>query len=389
MKKFFSEKIIALILVFVAFIAAYYFYQKGEIAVLPRKEKGKIEETFTVQLPISEREFRLSYKDKLDSTFDIANFEEGENWYGEGEFDYATFYEGESSLFVTSLDGKKVTVSLRKNFDIEEVLNFKFLVHLATDPTNLEGFNLIFVGKDSQYKFPIREINQGWNFLILPKEKFSREGREGKEGEEIQEVVVELVSRPKTRSTVNLDSLWAEKEDEYQKDWNTDGDKLLSLKKKDNLAGLLVISMGGSRATLKKGSAKDYSFQTKLIPLKSGEFGLFLRGDYKSGYGYYLMMGGVETNTWRIYKYGPFEEKVQSLELAKGNISNFKMEQDKTYWLKAKMIGSRIEFYFSADGREFIQLGEVNDGSFASGGVGLTVSGGNMVLVDEIQFLKN
>ena len=68
MKKIIIQRILALGLLGAAFLVTYYFYQKGEIAVLPRKEKEKIEETFTVQLPISEKEFRLSYKDKLNSS---------------------------------------------------------------------------------------------------------------------------------------------------------------------------------------------------------------------------------------------------------------------------------------------------------------------------------
>ncbi|PJE69000.1 hypothetical protein COU96_02140, partial [Candidatus Shapirobacteria bacterium CG10_big_fil_rev_8_21_14_0_10_38_14] len=86
------------------------------------------------------------------------------------------------------------------------------------------------------------------------------------------------------------------------------------------------IGLYGNRAVLSKGAAKDYTFQAKFTLLRSGGFGLFLRGDYESGYGYYLMMDGVNTNTWQIYKYGLFDEKTQTLVLEKGNISNFKVE---------------------------------------------------------------
>ncbi|MBM3209531.1 hypothetical protein FJZ40_04550 [Candidatus Shapirobacteria bacterium] len=395
MNKDFLPKIITLGLLLAALSATYYFYQKGEIGFLPRKEKEKTQETFTVQLPISEKEIRLSYQDKLNSSFDIANFEEGENWYGEGEFDYSVFYEGESSLFVTSLDGKKATVSLKKNFDIKGVLNFKFLVHLATDPAGIEEFNLIFANDNVNYKFPIRDIDRGWNLLVLPKEKFSQEVRLGKTNgeeqadEDIGEVAIELISRPKARSTVNLDSLWAEKEGNYQKDWNVNGEKFLALKENKGKVSLLAVSPFGSLATLKKGSAKDGTFQAELTPLKNGSFGLFLRGDCQSGYGYYFLLNGADTNTWLISKYGLFGEKVQTRELAKGEIANFKTEKQKSYWLRAEMREKRLAFSFSTDGQSFTKLAEVDDDSFVSGGLGLSVSGGNLVLVDEVRFWQN
>jgi len=394
MKKDFLSKIIVLSLILIALGVTYYFYEQGDVSFLPQKEKERAGETFTVQIPISDKEYKLSYQDKVNSSFDIANFEENESWYGDGEFDYSTFYEGESSLFVTSLDGQKTTVSLKRSFNIEDVLNFKFFVYLATDLEGIEEFNLIFSGLDGEYKFPIRDINKGWNFLVLAKENFSVYVPENKKEEvgknesnqDIQEVVVELVSRPKTRSTVNLDALWAERKEDYLKDWNVNSDKFLSMKEN---GGLLAIGMNGQRATLKKGSAKDYTFQVKFTPLKNGKFGLFLRGDYKSGYGYYFVMDGVDTATWRIYKHGPFDEKIQSLDLGKGKIGNFKMEKGQVYWLKAETKGDQLAFSFSTSGKDFVKLGEARDESFTSGGIGITVGGGNMVFVDDIQFVKN
>lgn len=391
MKKILVQKLLPLGLVLFALGISYYFYLEGKITFLPQKEKKKLNESFTVQIPIDVREYKLSYRDKVNLSFDIANFEEGENWYGGGEFDHSIFYEGASSLFLTSLDGQKTTVSLKKNFKIEDVLNFKFFIYLATDSSNLEEFNLIFSGSKGVYKFPIRDIGRGWNLLVLPKEKFSKveggEGQEGIEGTSIEEATVELVSRPKTRSMVNLDALWAEKEKDYLEDWIADTDKYLSIKKNKNVSSLFVTGLSGSRAALEAGSVKDGTFQVKFTPLKNGEFGLFLRGDCKSGYGYYLLMGGVDTDTWRIYKYGPFEEKVQSLDLGNGKIDNFVMGKEQPYWLKAEMRENRLVFYFSVNNKEFTKLLEVNDNSFASGGVGI-VSGNAMFFVDDIQFLK-
>jgi len=390
MKKSIIQKLFLFSLILAAFGVTYYFYQRDEITFFPQKEGG-LSRNFTSQIPFSKKEYKLSYQDKMASAFDIAGFEENENWYGDGEFDHSTFYEGESSLFLTSFDGQETVVSLKKGFDLKDATNFKFLVYLATDPDSLEEFNLIFTGKNREYKFPIRDINKGWNFLVLPKENFSaytpKSGEEsGSEVETgIQGVVIELVSRPKTRSTVNLDALWAEKEKDYLDDWNTQSDRFLSLK--DN-GGLLAIGMTGQRATLKIGSAKDYTFQAKFTPLKSGDFGFLLRGDYSSGYGYYLVMNGVDTNDWRIYKQGSFEDNKQNLDLARGEVGNFLIERNKPYWLKAEAKGTELIFSISTDGQTFVRLGEISDASFSIGGVGIAVSQESMALIDDLQFFQ-
>jgi len=390
MKKSIIQKILILVLVAAAFLVTFYLYQQGEITLFPSKKEKVVNSNLAVQIPISDKEYKIFYKDKIDATFDIANFENNEDWYGDGDFDYSTFLEGESSLFLTSLNGRKATITLKKNFDIENVLNFKFLVYLAGDPTDIEELNLVFTGQNSGYRFPIRDLSKGWNFLVLPKDKFSffSPQTDEKKLSSIEKITVELVSRPQARTIVNLDSLWAEKEKDYLKDWNSNSEKFLSLKRNGNSVGLLALGLYGNRATLSQGAAKDYTFQAKFNSLKGGGFGLFLRGDYESGYGYYLMMDGVNTDTWQIYKDGLFDEKTQTLNLVKGEISNFKMEENRPYWLKAELKGPRLVFYLSVDGRNFIKLGEANDTSFTSGGVGFFISGSDMVLVDEIVFFQ-
>jgi len=396
------QKILPLGLILAALGVTYYLYQKGEISLLPgKKDAGEIQSQMT-EVPFTDKEYKLSYKDKSAASFDIANFENNENWFGDGDFDFSTYFEGEASLFLSSFNNQKASVRLKKNFDIKDVLNFKFLVHLDTNPDDIEEFNLILIGKNldykqslnspREYKFPIRNLRNGWNLLVLPKESFSSFaiGEEKKDGvvpeTQIEEVMIELTSRPKVRSIVHLDSLWAEKEKDYLKDWNLNSKNFLALRKNENTTSLLAINLTDNRATLRNGSDKDYTFQAKFTPLKDGTFGFFLRGDYKSGYGYYLVMNGAETNGWQIYKYGPFEEKVQTVNLAKGEISSFNLGKNQAYWLKSDLKGHRIVFYLSQDGKNFTKLGEADDKSFGSGGIGITVGGSNMVFVDDLLF---
>lgn len=400
MNKVLVQKLVFICLALIALGVTYYLYQKKEISFLPQKKERTGSKGFTIQLSISENDYRLSYKDKVGSTVDVANFESNENWFGDGEFDYSTLLEGESSLFVTSLDGKKSIVSLNKSINIKNVNNFKLSFFQVSEPENIERFDLVFSGEKWGYRFPIRDLDKGWNLLFLPKEKFSvlslsetsdasvENSVETEEQEEIKKISIELTSRPKTRSSVNLDSLWAETEKEYQNDWSSDGEKFLSLRRIKNQSKLLAIGQFGSLAVLKKGSASDYVVQTEFTPLREGAFGFFLRGDYKSGYGYYLLMGGINTDAWRIYKYGSFEEKIQNINLIEGRISNFKVEKERSYWLKAEMKGNQIKFYFSTDNKNFTKLGEVNDASFSSGGVGIASFDHSMFFVDDLRFFK-
>lgn len=398
MKKLLNPQIIALGIIFIVILITSYFYQSGEISFLSsgKEKKIKIE---TVEVSFVDKEYKLSYQNKLSSTFNIADFEDSENWRGNGDFDYTTFLEGNSSFFVSSYDNQKAIVSLNKAFDIKDVLNFKFLVHLETNSANIEEFNLIFEGRED-YKFPIRDLHTGWNLLVLAKKNFSiltpaeitEEDFLNKENLQprtnIEKVVIELVSRPKTRTILSFDSLWAEKDKEYLNDWNSNSSQFLSIKKNKKSGGLLALNLSGGRAILKQGSGKNYTFQARFMPLRRGEFGFFLRGDYKSGYGYYLSMNGVRTDAWQIKKRGLFDERNQTIVLAKGRVSNFIMEKDKLYWLKAEMKGAKIVFYFSLNGKDFTKLGEARDDSYSSGGIGIFASNQNMFLIDEIQFFQ-
>jgi len=100
------------------------------------------------------------------------------------------------------------------------------------------------------------------------------------------------------------------------------------------------------------------------------------------------MMSGIDGNGWQISKRGEFDGKDQTIELAKGEIVNFKMEKDKPYWLKAELRGTKIVFYLSLDGENFAEIGEVHDTSFSGGGVGIASSGNSLFLVDEFQFFQ-
>ncbi len=408
MKKILSEKTLAFGLVFIAFIVVIWFYQQGKIGFLPHKKVAEVKKQMT-EILFKEKEYKLSYKDRpSNAAIEVAHFEEDENWQGDGDIDFTNFYEGKSSFRLVSRDNQKATLTLAENLNLKDALNFKFLINLETEPSSFETLSLIFGNQNlsSSYRYSIRELKKGWNLVILPKEYFATSSQRVEIPEEvseeevseartvsgwgsIQKVAIELVSRPKSVSAANFDFLWANTEDSYQEDWNTTSDKFLSLGKNGEVVNLLAVNLGGSSASLKKiSSAKDYTFQVKFTALKKGRFGLFLRNDFTTGYGYYLMMDGLGTNSWMIYKVGIFEEKRQTIVLAKGEINNFQVEEGKSYLLKAELKGSRIIFYLSLDNKNLTKLGEVRDDSFTGGGVGIAAAGGSIFLVDDIAFFQ-
>ena len=182
MKKFFNPQIIALGIIFIVILITAYFYQKGEISFLSRGKEKKVESEI-VEVPLADKEYKLFYQDRLNSTFNIADFEDNENWQGDGDFDYTTFFEGNSSLFLSSYDHRKAVVSLNKSFDIKDVLNFKLLINLGTDSADIEiyttklsyepGDSILVLGEaEANSLFTISLIDPNGN-TVQEKESFS------------------------------------------------------------------------------------------------------------------------------------------------------------------------------------------------------------------------
>jgi len=397
MKKILSERELAFFLVFVAFLISGYLYQQGKISFLPKKNNIPELENVVAEIPFTEKEYKLSYSNIPPETVkEIAKFEDFEEWIGDGEFDYSNYYEGKSSL---SLSGQghtksKTSLELKKGFRLDDYVKFKLFVNLRTEPANIEDLSIILADVDSTeiYRYPIRELQKGWNLLVIPQKDFSpvsaKVDTEGfsSGGVEIKKISFELIPRPRTVASVNLDFFWAEKEEKYLEDWNSESPKLLSLGRFNSSLGLLVVGDFGEVASLKAiGSAKNYEISAKFLPLHPGFFGFFLRSNYKDKRGYYLGMDGIGLDSWQIYKVGTFDDKQKVVPLAKGAIQNFKLEEKKAYWLKAELKNDNLTFSLSVDGNKFIKIGEVNDGSFSSGGVGIAAVN-SMFLVDDFQF---
>ena len=388
MKKILSEKGLAFFLVFVAFLISGFLYKEGKIKFLPSKSKNVSPPNIMAEVPFMGKKFQLAYESlPEDPVLKIALFEEGESWGGDGEFDFSSFYLGESSLFLSSQKNARSTARLKlsQGFDFQAFAYYKLFINPRTDVSNIEELSLNFLAEDGgKYKYRIGNLNSGLNLLVLEKEKFTL--AEAGDGGEITEVVIDLVSRPKTASSVNLDFLWAEKSNNYLDEWNFTNSQFISLGKIGSLPATLF--SGSGTATLKKiSSAKDYTFKARFRPLTTGQFGFFLRSNPSNGYGYYFTIGGADASSWQISKSGFFDGKNKSEILIKGEVTNFKMEKEKNCFLKAELKGSKLIFLFSLDDKDYGRIAEILDDSFASGGVGI-FSRGATFLVDGLLFLQ-
>lgn len=383
MKKILLEKGLAFFIVFIAFLVAGVLYNQGKISFLP-KDKSVELQNVVAELPYTGKEFRLSCVGDKDNYLSVSDFEESENWGGDANFDYSDRIEGESALTLGSQNNYHAvaTSTTKSSFSLSAYRDLKLFVNLRTEPQNLDEINLtLYNASGDGFHFPLRALVQGWNLIKMDTGQFTAD-KVGSD-DTIVKLKLELVSRPKSAVSASFDSLWAEKNDRYLADWNTNNQESLGWKGTADSFGVMV---NKTLTTVKEiASAKDYTAITRITPMRNGSFGVFNRGDYKSGVGYYFLLGGAETSSWQLYKYGKFKSgDLERVVLTKGEISNVTIEKNKPYWFKAELMGNRLTYSLSLDGLNFSTVAEANDNSFGSGGIG--VSTNTIILVDGFEF---
>ncbi len=411
------QKYLPVILVVLTLVlGAGILFQKGRFAIPSFGNKTNVvslKKPSMVDILFSGSEYKLSYGDiQTTNIINIAKFDKTEQWQGTGsiEEDAAS---GNLVLSLIDRDRNKSEAHLFKDFNFTETDTIKLAVNLKSDPDNLEAVNILFGNKGltNYYRFPITNLKEGLNYFTIPKYRFFLvEGTGGEtkktagdtdssktavktaiSWDKIERVQLELVSRPGAKANIEVSWIRAEKEGIFDPDWNSLGkEHFLNLDlAKSGKAALLVQNTGGSIATLKKvGSVKDFSYSAKLTTLNKGTLGLFFRGDYKTGYGYYLTVGGLGTNDWSISKYNLVDTHPKTNILLNGQIANFEFTNEQPFWLKVAVKGNNIQAYFSLDGKEYTKLGELNDNDFSAGGIGIAVSDGGVGLFDDFNLLQ-
>lgn len=408
------QKYLPVILIAISVIfGGYLMFKKGLISLPGNKGKVvNIGKDSVVDLMFTEDEYKLSYAE-MDSAIlvDIAKFDKNEQWQGNGSIE-ENLITGGMMMSLIDRDSEKASSYLLKNMNLSSVDNLKFTINLKTDPDNIESFSILFGNKDGTkyYRFPVSNLNKDMNYLSISKFRFSLGGDQESKSQEtkvtagstaapvnsltwdkIERVQLELISRPGTKSSLDVGWIRGEKENIFDSDWNWDGSShFLNLyHNPEGKIALLVQNTGRSIGTLRKvRSVKDFNYSAKILSIKQGPIGLFFRGDYKTAYGYYLVVGGLGTSDWSISKYYLDQAQLNTKVILKGQIGNFEFSKNQPYWLKVSVKGNSIIGYFSLNGKDFTKLGEVKDTEFGSGGIGLAVSNGGIGYFDEFKFTQ-
>jgi len=111
-----------------------------------------------------------------------------------------------------------------------------------------------------------------------------------------------------------------------------------------------------------------------------------VRGDYKTGYGYYFVIDGINGNRYQIFKVGLDDEKVKTTVLKNGVINNFIVEKDVPLWLSVEAKGSNFKYSLSMDDKSYSELAQVNDSEYKEGGLGIAVLDLGATLFDMFDF---
>jgi len=364
----------------------------------------------TVGLKFSDKNYKLDYSSvDPETVLTISGFENNEGWQGKSEFDDVYFWDGDFSLVLTSRNDERLDVFLDKDLNLEDYSIFKMSVYLQTDPADVELTRLYFSDKDknSYYYYSIRNLVKGWNQLTIPKNKFSAQnvtgenqgqtegtGSSGRQNQlswqNIARVGLEVASRANSTTDINFDSLKALKNEDYLDDWLVNSPMFLDLSKVDGNIYLQGKHFGAAVALLKKLSGiTDFTYSAKLQPLRNNtRSGLFVRGDFKTGYGYYFMIDGVNGNRYQIFKIHLEDGKTVNTVIKNGVINNFIVEKDTPLWLKVEGKGNAFKYSLSTDGKSYSELASVKDSQYKEGGLGISVYDQGATLFDEFRFSR-
>ncbi|MDD4606951.1 MAG: CIA30 family protein [Patescibacteria group bacterium] len=308
----------------------------------------------------------------------ISDFEPNSSWQGEAFVDRRIFMEGISSLGLTSAEHELANIFLEKEIDMSDVKYLEFYLNLSdSQALELAQVKLGDTNLDNYYIYTLSNLNEGWNFLQIPLEQFviGQQAEVVDEADEfnwskIGKIQFEIMSRPNNTVIANFDYLTLQRDDSYLKDWMSRENKCLGLGKNNDQINLLFRNQGSFTATLNEVSGvDDFEYKAKITPQIKGRAGLFFRGDYKNSQGYYYMIGGIDTNTWSLMKYG--QEGWETL--TNGRINNFTFEKNKEYWLSVKASGNNLVGYLSTDNNQYSEIFSINDEEMLSGGVGVAV----------------
>ncbi len=316
----------------------------------------------------------------MASRVKITNFENNEKWQGGGVYDTSVYYEGSQSLSLVSVDRKEIKTYLKKDLDLSNMEYAEFMINI-NDKNAIENIYLEFgdLEMNNYYSYNLSNLENGWNFVQIPKKQFvaTLDGKTSFDWDKIKKVQLRANSRVDSMLIARVDMLRGiVNSDNFIKNWKVYNDlekKTFSLYQVGDRDGLVVRNLGSSRAVLNDvKNAKNFIYSASISPQSNSLSGLFIRGNYTNGYGYYFLIGGVRENTWQITKLGN-KGWLTASDVIRGTIGNEVFQNDKEYWLRVEANSSDMKFYLSFDGDKYYQLGELKDSEFTSGGIGVAV----------------
>jgi hypothetical protein len=363
--------------------AGFLWYVMQPKNLVSDKLKNNIQSSQSSEIPFTELSYRLDYSNHDPLTIEnISLFGEEEKWHGSGFFDKDLYSEYPTSLNLAGSGKNNIVVTKNVALNLSKILNFDLALYYKSNPTYLEKGELFFLDNNkNKTSFVLPKLDGGWNFIDIPKEQFNNQ--ENFNWAAISSAEFSFTPRPLTSIALNLGSLRGQAGQIVHNDWNSVNKKMLLLDKRNGEIGLLVRNISGAVATIKKiTSVTNFIFQCSYRPLSTSAGGIFFRGNYENGQGYYFTLGGINSNGWQLYKIGQKGTET----LAKGNINNFKFQFQDKYHLKIETKMNNIKTYFSNDGEKYVLLTSVNDNEFTSGGVGVAVSPAGVSLFNDFIF---
>lgn len=394
----------------IIFIILAYLKNNGTFSTLLPKKVITAKQNI-IQIQFKDREYKADYSNKFDgAVIEIAGFEEGEKWKGDYKIDDVNLWEGKTSYVVLAKGTQPNILTLRKNMNLSRTEIIKIFVYSA-DQQNIDDIKKAVLrfgnlADTAYFEYDIRNIKTGWNIITMPKSNFSfiSSATSSKETETantdsektdvgserlwsmIEKVSLELDARPNSQVELSFDRLWAEKDGTYKKEFFTSNFDMLSPKIWNGKSYINVWAIGSTLSLINKVTGvKNFNYTAKIIPQKTGTFGINGRTDLLSSYGYYLELGGIGAGTWKLYKYGKVVDTSAVTELDSGSIANFQIEADQPIWLRLSTSGNLISAYMSTDGKNFTKLTDKNDSEHVSGGIGMHTANSSFLL-ESVEF---
>lgn len=394
----------------IVFILVAYLYNRGLLSNFfksPTAIFKNLQKKNVVEIDFVKKEYKIDVPKKFDNwTVELGDFENNEQWEGEYKLNKSIFALGTSSIAISSQNHHSVVLSLKKQANLTDKKNIRMFIY-NEDQKNANGIEKLSLrlGKNddsSYYEYVLTNIASGWNLVNMAEENFnfvsknarfsetstsSSTNNPGELWSSIEKVSFFLQSRPNTQVDLLLDRLWAEKDEEYQNDFRGHNESLISTKNYKGKNYINFWPFNSTTAYIKEiTSAKDFAYTAKIVPQQKGSFGIITRTDQSNAFGYYLVLNGIDSNGWRLYKQGKLNADNSMTEMDSGEIANYTISENVPIWLRLQTLGDKISAFLSLDGDHFTKLTTKSDKELKSGGIGLLVNPNASFLLELIDF---